>query len=604
MVENFRVFESGIKLPPLSTFSSTEVADPPARGASSTFESACVAQKDLWDPATSTLRGDIDVCKTKAPHRVIPRKAVKCDACADHSTRYTTEESGNTTVSCNVCARQHSVPVPVKRPLPVQRLPNATVPQLALPSEVLTFLRRDNRCLCRSSTRGSPHLEDARAQGGDVREPPVHVTVAGTQTESSCGRRTCVQLLSEAEYSTLNAKSPGSPAPTADVEQGYEESDPDLPPQGVRKQRHTCVRTTLRCLILEIPVSPSILVFICKCLPTLEYLSVTELLPCTRGVNTQVTVHDEEAHRVAAVEKALCMLPSQQLKGLSVQFSSVQTPSGCFPLSDDGFDADTEDACTARICEAPPQKQGESWEKARRQCKDEEIWMELEQRAASEEPTRVNIRGTTARPLLDEELSEYDGVGSISQETGDRLIARLITTQQKSLEVLWVAHVTQQYVAVLCSVQSLLHLRALVAGSNHNLPPKAGASDNFGLGKSTENTTNIVLIEIGNGGMANEVHSTQRALVAAKFEVFGKVQGVFFRAHTKEKAMELGLVGYCLNTSHGSVLGEVQGPEADVQIMLDWLRTTGSPKSIITDCRVLESRRLSELSYSSFTIMR
>eukprot|EP00579_Thalassiosira_antarctica_P027657 CAMPEP_0202021624 /NCGR_PEP_ID=MMETSP0905-20130828/47402_1 /ASSEMBLY_ACC=CAM_ASM_000554 /TAXON_ID=420261 /ORGANISM="Thalassiosira antarctica, Strain CCMP982" /LENGTH=127 /DNA_ID=CAMNT_0048583549 /DNA_START=61 /DNA_END=440 /DNA_ORIENTATION=+ len=46
--------------------------------------------------------------------------------------------------------------------------------------------------------------------------------------------------------------------------------------------------------------------------------------------------------------------------------------------------------------------------------------------------------------------------------------------------------------------------------------------------------------------------------VSTKFEVSGIVQGVSFRRHTKAKAEELGLMGWCRNTPHGTVEGEYE----------------------------------------------
>jgi hypothetical protein len=42
-----------------------------------------------------------------------------------------------------------------------------------------------------------------------------------------------------------------------------------------------------------------------------------------------------------------------------------------------------------------------------------------------------------------------------------------------------------------------------------------------------------------------------RTLLSSNFEVFGKVQGVFFRKHTKIAADRLHLVGWCENTDAG-----------------------------------------------------
>ena len=46
-----------------------------------------------------------------------------------------------------------------------------------------------------------------------------------------------------------------------------------------------------------------------------------------------------------------------------------------------------------------------------------------------------------------------------------------------------------------------------------------------------------------------------------RFEVFGKVQGVNFRAYTAEQAKKLGIVGFCRNTQQNTVEGELQGAE-------------------------------------------
>ena len=44
-----------------------------------------------------------------------------------------------------------------------------------------------------------------------------------------------------------------------------------------------------------------------------------------------------------------------------------------------------------------------------------------------------------------------------------------------------------------------------------------------------------------------------------KFEVFGKVQGVFFRASTQEFANSIGIRGWVQNTQRSTVIGEGEG---------------------------------------------
>ena len=52
--------------------------------------------------------------------------------------------------------------------------------------------------------------------------------------------------------------------------------------------------------------------------------------------------------------------------------------------------------------------------------------------------------------------------------------------------------------------------------------------------------------------------------------IAGRVQGVFFRASTGEKADELGLTGWVRNTRDGSVEAVFEGEEGAVDEMLAW----------------------------------
>jgi acylphosphatase len=52
--------------------------------------------------------------------------------------------------------------------------------------------------------------------------------------------------------------------------------------------------------------------------------------------------------------------------------------------------------------------------------------------------------------------------------------------------------------------------------------------------------------------------------------VSGQVQGVWFRASTKQKAEELGLAGWVRNTSDGSVEAVFEGEEKIVKEMIEW----------------------------------
>jgi len=54
--------------------------------------------------------------------------------------------------------------------------------------------------------------------------------------------------------------------------------------------------------------------------------------------------------------------------------------------------------------------------------------------------------------------------------------------------------------------------------------------------------------------------------------ISGRVQGVWFRASTKEKADELGLTGWVRNTPKGDVEAVFEGEESVVREMLSWCR--------------------------------
>ena len=57
--------------------------------------------------------------------------------------------------------------------------------------------------------------------------------------------------------------------------------------------------------------------------------------------------------------------------------------------------------------------------------------------------------------------------------------------------------------------------------------------------------------------------------VARHVRVTGRVQGVFFRAWTKEKARELDIAGWIRNHADGSVEAHLEGEEASVRWLID-----------------------------------
>ena len=112
------------------------------------------------------------------------------------------------------------------------------------------------------------------------------------------------------------------------------------------------------------------------------------------------------------------------------------------------------------------------------------------------------------------------------------------------------------------------------------------------------------------------------SLIAVQFEVFGRVQGVFFRKFTNEKALSLGLRGWVKNTRweqslvchrsqrdnyccrDGTVTGELEGDTQNINNMKTWLQTTGSPSSRIEKAVFTNQRNIDKYSFDTFKIIR
>ncbi len=68
--------------------------------------------------------------------------------------------------------------------------------------------------------------------------------------------------------------------------------------------------------------------------------------------------------------------------------------------------------------------------------------------------------------------------------------------------------------------------------------------------------------------------------------ISGRVQGVFFRAHTLETARSLELAGWVRNLRDGRVEAVFEGDEQRLESMLEWCRR-GSPMSHVEGVEVV-----------------
>lgn len=83
-------------------------------------------------------------------------------------------------------------------------------------------------------------------------------------------------------------------------------------------------------------------------------------------------------------------------------------------------------------------------------------------------------------------------------------------------------------------------------------------------------------------------------------QVYGRVQGVFFRKYTKDRARALGLAGWVRNTEAGTVSGQLQGDAKAVAAMKQWLCKTGSPQSHIEKCDFKNEISIDKKTFSGF----
>jgi len=74
--------------------------------------------------------------------------------------------------------------------------------------------------------------------------------------------------------------------------------------------------------------------------------------------------------------------------------------------------------------------------------------------------------------------------------------------------------------------------------------------------------------------------------VRAKLLIRGFVQGVFFRASTREEAKRLGVSGWVKNRRDGNVEALVEGDREAVERLIDWCRNGGPPSARVTGVEV------------------
>ncbi|KAG7206613.1 hypothetical protein KM043_000294 [Ampulex compressa] len=94
----------------------------------------------------------------------------------------------------------------------------------------------------------------------------------------------------------------------------------------------------------------------------------------------------------------------------------------------------------------------------------------------------------------------------------------------------------------------------------------------------------------------------EETFVSVEFEVFGKVQGVYFPKYVRDLCQQLGICGWVKNSKTGTILGKMQGPKSLIDQMSNWLTTVGSPGSKIERCEFTNWENVARQQYPGFTI--
>lgn len=87
---------------------------------------------------------------------------------------------------------------------------------------------------------------------------------------------------------------------------------------------------------------------------------------------------------------------------------------------------------------------------------------------------------------------------------------------------------------------------------------------------------------------------------ACQLDIFGRVQGVSFRASCAQVARNLSLNGWVKNSDDGSVLVHAQGAPDAVEDLIDWCH--GGPSAARVED--VEVRDVAPESFTSFEIRR
>nr|XP_037870580.1 acylphosphatase-2 isoform X2 [Bombyx mori] len=86
------------------------------------------------------------------------------------------------------------------------------------------------------------------------------------------------------------------------------------------------------------------------------------------------------------------------------------------------------------------------------------------------------------------------------------------------------------------------------------------------------------------------------------FRSISKICSCYFPKYCKELAQQLGIGGWVKNTKKGTIVGKLQGTKAQLDHMINWLSTTGSPGCKIEKCDLTNWEYVARIAYTDFSI--
>lgn len=89
--------------------------------------------------------------------------------------------------------------------------------------------------------------------------------------------------------------------------------------------------------------------------------------------------------------------------------------------------------------------------------------------------------------------------------------------------------------------------------------------------------------------------------VARRLVVTGRVQGVFFRASTRDRAAAAGVTGWVRNRPDGRVEAHLEGPADAVEDVASWIHAGGPPDAVVDS---VEDQDVAPTGAREFTITR